>query len=419
MKYFSLALLLSALILGSCTKDTGTITMTYQKAKAVYGDIDEVRNQPLIAASRAVIDQGKIHLASDYLYIGEENQGIHVYDNSNPGNAVNLAFIDIPFCKEFIVDGNYIYAESQYDLLKIDISDPLTPTLISRAEEAFYDEIKNENGETLLGFDFTSESAPFDVASLEMDEISETGFLYMDFLENTIPSSAVPASFSGNSSGTIGTVNRISSYDGYVYAVSKRHLSVFSNAGNLTKVGSVNASSNLETIYPLDEYLYVGTNNSVNIYDTRNPQEPVEVSTYEHATSCDPVLPRGNFAYVTLRTGDFGNCPGDVNSLVTLNISNPEQPEELDTREMTSPYGMTVIGDILYVGEGLNGLARFNISTPGAPEYMGTDTSIKAYDVISFPEQNNMILTTGPNGIEQYEYDAETLNLSLIGVIQI
>lgn len=155
------------------------------------------------------------------------------------------------------------------------------------------------------------------------------------------------------------------------------------------------------------------------IYDISNPENPSSTSSFWHTTACDPILPFTDVAYVTIRTGDFSNCPGDVNALLVLDIQDVTQPEQQEEIEMRSPYGMTIHEDVLYVGNGENGLEMFDITNRYNPVSIGVDNSVKAYDVLVHPTIPNLILTSGPNGIEQYEFNPETLNLQLISHIQI
>ena len=97
--YLSLALL-ACFIITSCTKDKGSLTLTFTKSTAEYGNLEEIRNTELLEASRAIENPGKIYIGEEYLLIGEEGIGIHVYDNSAPANPVNVAFMNVPFCKE-------------------------------------------------------------------------------------------------------------------------------------------------------------------------------------------------------------------------------------------------------------------------------------------------------------------------------
>ena len=124
-------------LLSSCVKDKGSVTMTYNKGTAVYADLDAVRTKTLIGTTRQIVDPGKIFIDENMLLIGEEGEGIHIFDNTNPSSPVNVSFIQLPYCKEFYVEDNMIYAETQYDFVKIDITNLSLPTLVNRVEFAF------------------------------------------------------------------------------------------------------------------------------------------------------------------------------------------------------------------------------------------------------------------------------------------
>ncbi len=65
-------------------------------------------------------------------------------------------------------------------------------------------------------------------------------------------------------------------------------------------------NSGVETVFPYNNHLYLGTQTGMLIYDISNPSAPRYVSTYEHVQACDPVVVQGNYAYVTVRSGT--NC---------------------------------------------------------------------------------------------------------------
>ncbi len=417
--HLSLALL-ACLFITSCTKDGGTLNLTFTKSTAKYGNLEEIRNTELNASSRTINNPGKIYIGNEFLLIGEEGVGIHVYDNSAPANPVNVAFMDIPFCKEFYVKDNFIFAESQYDLLKINIQDYRNPFLTKRVLNAFASPLTNDQGQQLIGFTYEEVTEKIKLKSIEYDQIAENDALYYDYTESLIPASQVPSSFSGTSGGQIGTVNRITENLGFIYVISNSKIHVFDNNGTLNKSNEIETQNDLQTIYPNGDYIFLGTRSSMDIYDVRNPETPVEVSSHWHTTACDPVLPyESDVAYVTVRTGDFSDCPGDENALLVLDVSDVTQPEERTAISLTSPYGMAIENNILYVGNGAAGLHMYDVTDRFNPLFKGVNAAVKAYDVIPHPTITNLILTSGPNGIEQYEFNEETLNLSLISHIQI
>ena len=151
---------------------------------------------------------------------------------------------------------------------------------------------------------------------------------------------------------------------------------------------------------------------SMEIYDVSNPAQAIHEYQFDHATSCDPVLPTGNAAYISLRTGDFSECPGNTNALIVLDIQNLQTPSQKAQIEMRSPYGMAVIGNLLFVGEGANGLTIFDATNPLELKELLHDSNIEAYDILEHPSRTDLILIAGTSGLEQYLLDA-SLNFHL------
>ncbi len=414
MKKLILFFLPTLFVFHSCSKDFGSVEVTYTKATAIYGDLDEIRQLPLIATAKEVVNPGKIFVGENLLLIGEEKEGIHVIDNIDPANPKVKYFINIPGNREFYVHGHSIYAESYYDMLKIDISNINQPFLETRIENAFAQDFKNVEGKALIGFDF-------EVVTEKMDEDNDIyqqiwgaqEFYYFDYANQLIPPSAVPSSFAGNSSQGIGSVNRIAYHKENVYVISKTVLSSFSDEDNFSLLASNQIGWEMETIFPYKGRLFIGTRNSMEIFDISNPAQPIQVSSFWHATSCDPVYPFGEVAYVTLRTGDFSNCPGDENALIVLDVKNLSNPLAIQEIEMESPYGLTLTGNKLYVGEGANGLKIFDATDNRQLSLENWDKSIEAYDVIHHPTRNDLLLIAGPQGLGQYKIEGAT-DLSLM-----
>ncbi len=410
MKKLLLVLLpLTFFVLQSCNKDFGSVEVSYKKATAVYGDLAAIRNTPLMEGARSITDAGKIFVAENLLLIGEEGDGIHIVDNTDPKNPANLSFMNIPGNREYYVAGNVLYAESHYDLLKIDISNKSQPRIVSRVEDAFAtsDNFKNDKGEILIKFNFEDITEKVSEDSEIYQQLwGHQEIYYYDFANQLIPPSQVPVSFAGNSSASVGSVNRIAATKGHVYVINTNAIHPFEDNGDLTAFEKIWSVGGMETIYPDGDKLYIGTQQSMEIFDIRNPAQPQWTASFQHANSCDPVLPCGDVAYVTLRTGDVGNCPGDENALLVLDVktSNPTQLQEI---EMESPFGMTIVGSKLYVGEGSNGLKVFNIEDKQNITLDTWEPNIEAYDIIHHPTNPNLILIAGPVGISQYEIEGD------------
>jgi hypothetical protein len=404
--YIQFAMLLFGIFLVSCTDDTGTVNVNYVEATAIYGDIDEIRALPLNEGGRSIQNPGKIYIGDDFILIGEEGQGIHVISNQDRSNPSSDHFLQIPGNKEFFVSGNTLYAESYYDVIKIDISDPFNAMLVSRSENAIQDNFVNDKGETLIGFSYIEKNIVLDENDDFMKEVVGDQLVYLDFAKNVIPKSSVPSSFAGNSANTIGTLNRITKANEHIYIVSNSNMIIIDdNNFNAEAIRLEGIKEDMETVFPYQNKLFVGSKTSMSVFDISTNNIPTQLTDFEHATSCDPVLPYSNVVYVTLRTADFSLCPGNSNSLLVIDINDVSNAAQLHDIQLTSPYGMTVINQHLFVGNGTSGLNIFNIEDPKNPLLIQEFKEVPSYDVIADPNNSDYIFITGEDGMDQYEID--------------
>ncbi len=417
MKKF-LLLLATPLFVISCIKTKGEITLSYNKAKAIYGDLDSLRSLPLLIPMQPVEQPKSYFVSDDYVLVGELNKGIHIYDNLDMQNPQRVSFIQIPYNKEFYVKDNFLYAESLYDFIKIDISDVYNPVLVSRAENVFWTVQENDQGEQLLGFEREYVTAQFEVNSPEAKEIKRSGTLYYDYMENLIPESEVPITFTGSDDGVKGTMNRIAVEFGHVYVISTDKLYTFSNSFGLQKTSEININSDTETIYATNNRIYLGSTTALTLYSASNPSNPWEVSELQHTESCDPVLPNGNVVYYTLRALEDEGCNSlGENTLNVVDVTNQNEMVVINSFQLDSPYGMALIGNNLLVGEGANGLTIINVNNPQNLTQLVNYPNIEAFDVRSHPTDMNIILVTNSNGIKQYQINWTTLQISPLGDI--
>ncbi|MCB9195250.1 MAG: hypothetical protein H6598_03410 [Flavobacteriales bacterium] len=417
-KYLLIMVAGAGLLTTSCTKTKGEITMTYSKATAIYADLDEIRNVPLVASPKSINSPGKIYIGDKFLLIGEKEEGIHVFDNTDPNNPIAISFLQLPMTREFYVDGDYIYAEGHYDFMKINMTDMYNPSMVSRVEYAFGESNQNDQGQDIIGFNYKTVTETFELGSPEAEALEQETYLYYDYQQNLIPVSSVPSSFVGAGGDVKGTLNKITTLNHHAYVLGASELFVFTdNGNNMAYANRVYVTSDAETIYPYENYLYVGSQSSMELLSTSNPTYPTHVSSYWHPTSCDPVLPSGDYAYVTLRSADNSGCEGDDNTLDVIDMTDEFNPVPLNSVIMDSPYGLGIDGSYLWVGQGNNGLTLLNNSDPANPTIIKTFTGVQAYDVIPNPYQTNAIYVTGDNGMEIYQVDYSALTLTPITTI--
>ncbi len=218
-----------------------------------------------------------------------------------------------------------------------------------------------------------------------------------------------------NTSGQGGSLTRFALNGDYLYIVDHNAIQVFNTQGNtFEKINSVSVNTGLETIFVKGDYLYLGAQDAMYIYDISAPQSPSFIFRYSHITSCDPVVVQGNHAYVTLRSGS--RCNLGVNALEIIDISNPNNPTLIANYPMTSPYGLGVDGNLLFICEGSSGLKVYDITNEHNIELLKEETTIDAYDVIP---RNGLLTLTGEDGIFQYRYNTETGDVNLISTIPV
>jgi len=335
------------------------------------------------------------------LIIGDRGIGIHIIVNSDPTDPIPTHFLEIPGSTQLYVEGDYIYSNAYYDLLKIDISDMDQIRIIGRMEEAFDIQYFDFQDRALIGFnrEEITEEITCD------DFVWDGGTFFFDFEGTLLEDSAIPTSFISNG-GTIGTANRmaVSGEDLFIinnntlfsFNITDENLSTHSAYGKSNHIGW-----NMETIYSKEDLLFIGSQNGMEIY--QKATSSIEfVGSYTHATGCDPVLPTDTgVAYITLRSGD--ECPGDVNSLNVVDISNINDPFLIEEIQMVQPFGMALIDDRLYVGEGNNGLRVFDASNRDALTEVNYYPDLSAYDIIGHPTIPDVILLASESGLVQYD----------------
>lgn len=215
--------------------------------------------------------------------------------------------------------------------------------------------------------------------------------------------------------GQAGSMTRFAVAGNHLYLVDSTSLKVFSIAdGAFYPVEQVWIDSGMETIFATAEYLYLGANDAMYIFSLADPARPSFVFRYQHILACDPVVVQGNRAYVTMRSGDV--CNIGVNALEIIDITDPYAPVLVKNYPMTSPRGLAVDNNLLFLCEGDVGLKVFDISNEEAIALLESREDFFAYDVIA---RQGIATVTGSDGIFQFSYGDMQNKLSLLSKIAI
>ena len=193
----------------------------------------------------------------------------------------------------------------------------------------------------------------------------------------------------------------------YLYAVDNSKLNIFSliNINVPVIVNQVEIGFNIETIFSYNQYLFIGSRNGMYIYSLENPENPVQLSSVQHFTSCDPVVANATHSFVTLHSGTF--CGNNLNVLQVYNTTDLNNPILVHSRNLISPKGLGLYNNYLFVCDDV--IKIFNIENPNEPVLVNTIDK-NCFDLII---RENSLFAIGENGLYRYE-----LNPNLITDIQ-
>jgi hypothetical protein len=392
MKNFLVLFTLIALSFTSCLEDECTSTRIYNYYEPVMMHESEFRAEGIeVSDSKELKLPGKVYFYMNYLLINDQGTGIHFYDISNDENPVEVTFFHLPGNFDMAINHDVLYVDVVVDILAIDISDIHNPKIINRAEN-YKDQYIPQDG-IYYAYSLKTERT-------EVIDCSNPNFGRPFFFDNNrgvfaegiaLPATQFSSSDNGGNSGTGGSFARFTISKNHLYTVDYANLNTWNIDGqNIEKVATRNMGWGIETIYPFQDYLFIGSNSGMFIYNNEEPTKPTLVSTFTHASACDPVVTDGKYAYVTLRDGT--ECQGYTNQLDVVDITDIKSPKLVDSYPMVNPHGLSVVNDYLFVGEGQYGFKILDKSNPKDVKTLSFNKNIKTYDVIALSEQKIFIV---------------------------
>ena len=342
-------------IFSGCIKDNCSRENTYTYFMPVYKTTAEVKANIKSNTARLVENPGKLFIRGNYIFLNEVDKGIHIINNANPAKPVNVAFVDIPGNLDLAVNGNALYADLYTDMVTLDISNPLN-VIVKKYNEGVFPFRKYSYG-------FSGDTSKIITDWIRRDTTVITNKLYT-----------------------------VSNSDLNVFNTSKEFEPNF-----ITKVNLGNWA--IETIFPMKNKLFIGSQTGMYIYDITNPNNPVEAGKFSHVQSCDPVIADETFAYVTLRSGTA--CQGFSNQMEVLKLNNLHDVQLVKTYPLANPHGLSKDGDILFICDGKDGLKIYDAANVNDMKLIKQFKGIDTYDVIAL---NNIALVVAKDGFYQYDY---------------
>lgn len=432
---FFLTAMIILFIVSSCQD---RIFERYKISSPIYLSYEDLRNSVKKTEPRALKNPGKIYFKDNFIFINEYFKGIHIIDNHDPAQPVNKAFIEIPGNVDIAIKENILYADSYIDLVAIDISNLDAVSESYRIEDVFPYTVPPKEVQLT---DIIDQSKGV-VINWEIKEIEKEvnkpepypypypypypWYYYAEYdysKANLAYSSTGGGSSSGSNSSSVGvggSMARFAIKNNALYVISGGYIKVvdITNISQPVTVGNQLYLPGLETIFLKDDYMYIGANNGMSIFDISDNFSPKLSSTYVHITACDPVVVEGNYAFVTLRTGL--TCRNTLtNQLDVIDVSNKTSLKWVKSYPFKSPHGLGIENNILFLCDGDDGLKIFDASNVLAisQHMIAHFKDIQATDVIPL---NGLLFMIGEDGFYQYNYAnlTEVKLLSRIVVIK-
>lgn len=420
-KYIFSTLVIMLAFASACTDK---VFETFTANAPVYLSYTDLRSAVKMTTAREMNNPGKIYFKDNFIFINEKMKGVHVYDVSNPSSPQNKGFIEIPGNVDIAIKDNILYADSYIDLVSIDVSSFSAIKEVGRIEKIF--------PYTLPSYDIKYPVARLDetkgvVTGWEVKSVRQeleqryypTYYRYESLTMDKNYATGISSSSGGTGTtyGVGGSMARFGLYKDFLYIVNQSSLLTFKLNSNsqvtLLNTGYVNW--NAETIFITDNHLFLGTQNGLIVLSLEVPERPVQIGNFTHMTSCDPVVIKGDLAFITLKGGS--TCRGGIlNQLDVVKMSNSYTKFTLlKSYPMYGPQGLGIDGDLLFLCDGDAGLKVYNAADPLSILQIATFPSINAYDVIPM---NKYLFMIGEKGFMLYDY-SNIQNIKQIGFIPV
>ncbi len=402
-----------SLALNGCVKENCQSVTKAKIYTPVYMALSDVRATAVqTMPARDIAKTGKIYTRGNYILVSEPAKGIHIIDNSQPSSPRKVSFLNVMGNADMAVQDNILYADSFRDLLVFDISDLSNIRFLKRFDDVMgyvVDDMGRwlgtpsaQRDSILVGYSERDTTYAHGCKDTKGDDFVEFDNQMLFFASSSFKAS------SGGGTGKGGSMARFAITKGHLYTVDRYQLTSYNIATPSDPVKAptpVPVGGGIETIFPYQDYLYIGSTSAMFIYDLVDPEKPARRSVAIHVNACDPIVVEGTTAYVTVRTGNF--CAGTVNELQVYDVKDVDRPVKLATYQMSNPHGLGIDNGKLFICEGGHGLRFLNAPSPANITIASTQTGLNAYDVIPFPGEKRL-LVSAVEGIYQYDYSSMT-----------
>ena len=351
-------------------------------------------------------ETGKIIYYKDYIFINKPLEGIHIMNNTDPENPINQGFIQLKGSIDMAIIDDFLYADQFYAMVVLDITNMNDINLIEdyTVKQVFnydyywaFDPVEETDAYEYYRFDPIDNEKGI-VVGWDLEIRWEENYIYDIFRENTLDN--VVALEDQAPKSQAGSLARFLPIDNLLYALNEWELILFEIDENKRplRFGKTPTNSSAETLFRLNELLFVGTTTGMLVYGIEDTRNPAFFSRIDHFRSCDPVVADQDLAYVTLRGGT--NCFTDRNELQIISLEDPKNLEVVSRQILFNPHGLAVHENHLIVCDGTAGIKVIDIEDRTAPTIVNMHPVDFAYDVIlDYP----LAIVVGDGKVYQYD----------------
>ena len=315
----------------------------------------------------------KIYLIDSLLVRTEPLSGTRIYHVADPEHVFLVSEMHLEGNRDVAVRSGIMYADLNQNLAVVDLRNPAHPVVLDTIFNVFD------------RYDFM----PVDDIALRDHHWGQCGC-----------NNFTAADATTQSSGSGGSLARFVIVDDYLYCIDFSTLKSFdiSTPDRPQFKSEIPVNWEIETLFSYQNYLFIGGQRGMYIYDISNPDVPVQVSQFVHARSCDPVVVENDTAYVTLRDGT--SCGAAEDQLDIIDVKDIAQPQLLKVVPLQNPYGLAVRSRLVFVCDGRAGLKILDTTQLDAITEIGHIENIYPYDVIL---RDELLFVTAQTGL--YIYD--------------
>lgn len=153
------------------------------------------------------------------------------------------------------------------------------------------------------------------------------------------------------------------------------------------------------------DYLYLLGNDSLTLYDIKDPSSPVLKSTVGLSASYSSIAAYSGFVYLG----------SQYSPLLTMRCENNQFSDEESIPESTVT-SLDVIGGKLYVSAGSKGVSVYDLSTPGAPSFeKNVSTKYAPAGVAKY--NNTLVVNEGYGGFEMIDLSTGASKVVAVGTV--